>query len=232
MHLPQYSKGNPVRIAVFYGEGASAVQGASSKLPQLDVKIHFAFSHIGESAGGTFFAQQSIPHREFDWQTHPGQGPAKRNIYFRKLLLAFDAYAETYGAVEYVILSGFMIIIPDFFIEALRVRGIRIINLHPAPLDALDTHGERKYVGVLGDIIPRMIADDCMVSCSCAHDVAPRESVDGGKRIAASGNYTLPLLGSGEPDWEELSRLTRVHDAEALLRALKKIIAARARNGA
>lgn len=208
-----YDTEHPMQAFVCFSGNASAIRDLERDDLnwQRAYTITGAFTDIRNATGTEFFAEQNILCHCLDWESFiPGSGATKKEAYFMKVAEVIDRYDP-----DCIIFSGFMRIVPDWFI---RQFPRKIINVHPTDLNIIDAITEkRKYIGKGADAIQKVLDDGREEICSTVHYVEEGD-IDGGFVIAQS---RFCKIVPGETATKLQNRLKVLADGEALMNALK-----------
>ncbi len=206
-----------LRLAVLFSGNASAVQELEHSDPGWgwDYEVVVACTDRSDTQGRKFFETQGVPcftHHFRSWCENagiPSRGdPEHRSGYFNRLADEIDAFVP-----DYIVLSGFTLILPRCFVTAFHNR---ILNVHPADLSVHDTATrQRRYVGPGRQAIARTIWDKCPSVRATVHFVT--EAVDAGEIVAFSDECRLESKADAAL---VQSRMKKIADPVALARAL------------
>lgn len=165
---------NALRLFVCFSGNASAIQCIEND----DTGWKSTYEVVGtltdkqDAPGISFFEEHSIPC-EYINRTDI----KKNDVYLTEAMHLINRYNP-----DYIVFSGFMRIVPDWFIR--NFEG-KIINVHPTDLNILDATGKRKYTGRGRDAIQKVLDDGLETIRSTIHYIE-EGAVDGGEIIAQS----------------------------------------------
>lgn len=215
-------QGRPMRVAVLFSGGASALKYLLARDPHLDER----YSLVGAltdrvGASGIDAARRAgIPVEVLDYRAFVaarGTGradPEARRAYFGEVVRRLAPWRP-----DVLMLSGFMLVVTEPLLGAYRHR---ILNVHPADLTVVDAEGRRKYTGM--DAVAQAIAAGETHTRSTVHLVT--EEVDGGPIVALSE----PLkVEPGSSPQEHQERMKWACDGPAYRRALALVAGGRVR---
>jgi phosphoribosylglycinamide formyltransferase-1 len=153
LYVPQSNR--PMRVAVLFSGGASALKYLLENDPHLNVSYQFvaAFTDVKDAPGIEIARRASIPIEILDYRDFLRE----RQAHFKDLRVRREYFAQVVGKIskwqpDILIHSGFLLIVTDPLLSAYRHR---ILNVHPADLTVLDEKGRRKYLGM--DAVRRAI---------------------------------------------------------------------------
>lgn len=207
-----YSKDHPMHVVVCFSENASAIQFLKDDDPDWRgfYTIVAAFTYKQNAPGISFFTERDIPCHWLDWATFQSRDRLhKKDGYFLQLAQDIESYHP-----DYIVLSGFMLILPDWFIQKFAQK---IINVHPADLSIVNEFGVRAYSGRGCDAIQKTMDGEMNTIRSTVHFVE-EGPVDSGVIIAQSRPCKITPTDTAQI---VQNRLKRVADGEALEVALK-----------
>lgn len=171
-----------LRIAILFTGGGSSGVFLSEKDPNCDKNYEFvcAVSSAEGASGISYFQKIGIPCIVKDWKKFRTDlsSKEKRAQYFFGIETILDTYQ-----VDLVLLAGFMLIIPNSFIDTYHKK---IVNVHPADLRILGDDKKPKYRG--DNAVVGAFMDGQSEFCSTIHYVDPGD-YDCGEIICVSDPY-------------------------------------------
>lgn len=207
------------RIFGFFSGGASSIRYLIENDPNYRNKYKFScvFSDNKNASALGFFQGKFIDEIVIDWKdfkkerTNLPKNEVREN-YFRIL----DSKIKKLNP-DLILLSGFLLLIPDFFIER---HEKKIVSVHPADLRIKGDDGKPKYRGDGKDVIPKMIKDGYTEFCSTIHYIEKGE-YDCGEIICVSPSYHS---AEGETATEIQEKMKTLCDGPAYVEAMRLLL--------
>jgi phosphoribosylglycinamide formyltransferase 1 len=138
----QRKKLKPLSIAVF-GSGSGTNLLALLRHQKLNMPSHYEVKAIVTDR--ECYCLQIAKDHQIPSFTHHYHKPDTREQYDRKTCSMLDTLAEQHHfLIDLIVLAGYMRLVSPYFLEH---YGYRVINVHPADLQAVNHEGQRKYVG-------------------------------------------------------------------------------------
>lgn len=199
---------NVLKLFVCFSGNASAIQYIENDDTgwRNIYEVVRALTDKPDAPGISFFEEHSIPC-EYINRTDI----KKNDVYLTEAMHLIDRYNP-----DYIVFSGFMRIVPDWFIR--NFEG-KIINVHPTDLNILDATGKRKYTGRGREAIQKVLDDGLETIRSTIHYIE-EGPIDGGEIIAQS---QLCRIAPRDTAQTLHDRLKRIAEGKALQYALQNL---------